>query len=270
MAVAEKIRKEVGGLAAFGRLLTYGRSEIRRYWSTTQALSGRSSSSKRIPRALPRALLSRRQKICLMEHSTFEVNAQAHYWTAQAFLPNMIQQNAGHVVRPYQDRNTLAEAVQITIASALSYNGAARMASYSASKAAAMSFHESLRAELIHEFGPSRRRDRTDMYAATMHRTSGPPSSAPASSRPASSTSSTTTPPSSTSSPRPWPRTTSSRISSTPSTPRSRAPSASHTTSTCSGPSGARRPGSGTLSNGWVRCLIMRLRLIFFRAVWQL
>jgi NAD(P)-dependent dehydrogenase (short-subunit alcohol dehydrogenase family) len=166
-------------------------------------------------------------------------------------------------------RNTHAEAVQITIASALSFNGAARMASYSASKAAAMSFHESLRAELIHESVlPGAETALT--RAATMHRTSAPPSSAPASSRPASSTSSTTTPPSSTSSPRPWPRTTSSRTSSTPSTPRSRAPFASHTTSTCFGPSAARPPGSGTLSNGWVRCLIMRLRLIFFRAVWQL
>ncbi len=64
---------------------------------------------------------------------TFRVNTLALFWTAKAFLPDMIARNSGHLV---------------TIASASGYVGVANLADYSASKWAAIGFDESLRAEL--------------------------------------------------------------------------------------------------------------------------
>ena len=65
--------------------------------------------------------------------ATFTVNVLALFWTAKAFLPQMIARNQGHVV---------------TIASASSLIGVPRLSDYAASKWAAMGFDESLRAEL--------------------------------------------------------------------------------------------------------------------------
>jgi all-trans-retinol dehydrogenase (NAD+) len=64
---------------------------------------------------------------------TFEVNVLALYWVTQAFLPQMLARDSGHVV---------------TIASAAGLVGVARQTDYSASKHAARGFSESLRAEL--------------------------------------------------------------------------------------------------------------------------
>lgn len=64
---------------------------------------------------------------------TFEVNALAPYWVTRAFLPGMLERNAGVVV---------------TVASAAGLVGVARQTDYSASKHAAVGFAESLRAEL--------------------------------------------------------------------------------------------------------------------------
>lgn len=64
---------------------------------------------------------------------TFAVNVLAHYWTTRAFLPAMVQRDAGHVV---------------TIASAAGLAGVPRLAAYVASKHAAVGFADSLRVEL--------------------------------------------------------------------------------------------------------------------------
>lgn len=64
---------------------------------------------------------------------TFRVNVLALYWVTKAFLPAMIERNAGHVV---------------TIASAAGLVGVAKQTDYSASKHAAVGFDESLRVEL--------------------------------------------------------------------------------------------------------------------------
>ena len=64
---------------------------------------------------------------------TFDVNTLAHYWLAKEFLPNMISRNHGMVV---------------TVASLAAYVTAPQMVDYAASKAAALSFHEGLAAEL--------------------------------------------------------------------------------------------------------------------------
>jgi all-trans-retinol dehydrogenase (NAD+) len=64
---------------------------------------------------------------------TMGVNTMSLFWTAKAFLPDMIAANRGHVV---------------TIASAAGVIGVARLADYCASKFAAVGFDESLRAEL--------------------------------------------------------------------------------------------------------------------------
>jgi short-subunit dehydrogenase len=64
---------------------------------------------------------------------TFDINAKAHYYLAQAFLPSMIEHNHGMVV---------------TIASLASFVTAPQLVDYSASKAAALTFHEGLAAEL--------------------------------------------------------------------------------------------------------------------------
>ncbi|KAF2633503.1 NAD(P)-binding protein [Macroventuria anomochaeta] len=63
----------------------------------------------------------------------FDVNVLSNWTTVQAFLPDMIKENKGHVV---------------TIASTASYVGVAGLADYNASKAAILSFHEALNQEL--------------------------------------------------------------------------------------------------------------------------
>lgn len=63
----------------------------------------------------------------------FDVNVLSNWYTTKAFLPAMIAKNKGHIV---------------TIASTASYIGVAGLADYTASKAAILSFHESLRQEL--------------------------------------------------------------------------------------------------------------------------
>ncbi len=64
---------------------------------------------------------------------TMGVNTMALFWTARAFLPDMIARNAGHMV---------------TVASAAGLVGVASLADYCASKFAAVGFDESMRAEL--------------------------------------------------------------------------------------------------------------------------
>jgi short-subunit dehydrogenase len=64
---------------------------------------------------------------------TFDVNLLAHFWTLKAFLPNMVKQNAGHI---------------ISVSSVMGLVGAAQMTDYCATKAALNSLHESLRYEL--------------------------------------------------------------------------------------------------------------------------
>lgn len=65
--------------------------------------------------------------------ATFAVNALAPFWLTKAFLPGMIERNSGHIV---------------TVASAAALAGVAKQTDYSASKAAAVNFDESLRVEL--------------------------------------------------------------------------------------------------------------------------
>ncbi|KAK3395613.1 hypothetical protein B0T20DRAFT_419341 [Sordaria brevicollis] len=64
---------------------------------------------------------------------TFDVNLFAHYYTAQEFLPYMIKRDHGMVV---------------TVASFASWVCVPNMVDYAASKAAALSFHQGLTAEL--------------------------------------------------------------------------------------------------------------------------
>lgn len=64
---------------------------------------------------------------------TMRVNALAGMWTTKVFLPDMIEQNKGHL---------------INIASAAGMIGVAKMADYSASKFAHIGFDEALRMEL--------------------------------------------------------------------------------------------------------------------------
>lgn len=66
---------------------------------------------------------------------TFRVNTLALFWVTNAFLPQMIERDSGHVV---------------TIASAAGFIGVTRQADYSASKHAAVGMMESLRMELRH------------------------------------------------------------------------------------------------------------------------
>lgn len=64
---------------------------------------------------------------------TFDVNVMAHFWTAKAFLPKMIENNKGHIV---------------TIASMAGFVGISKLVDYCASKHAALGFDEALRVEL--------------------------------------------------------------------------------------------------------------------------
>jgi NAD(P)-dependent dehydrogenase (short-subunit alcohol dehydrogenase family) len=65
---------------------------------------------------------------------TFKVNAFAHYYLAQQFLPHMITHNHGMIV---------------TVASLAGYVSAPGMVDYASSKAAAIAFHEGLTSELV-------------------------------------------------------------------------------------------------------------------------
>ena len=69
--------------------------------------------------------------------ATFAVNTLSLFWTAKAFLPDMLQRNQGHIV---------------TIASASGLIGVPKLSDYAASKWAAVGFDESLRAELRRSF----------------------------------------------------------------------------------------------------------------------
>ena len=64
---------------------------------------------------------------------TMNVNALSHYWMAQAFVPEMVKHNHGHVV---------------TIASMASYASPIGISAYGMSKAAAKAFHYTLMKEL--------------------------------------------------------------------------------------------------------------------------
>ncbi|PPQ66592.1 hypothetical protein CVT26_009492 [Gymnopilus dilepis] len=64
---------------------------------------------------------------------TFAVNTLSHFWVLKAFLPSLLKRKSGHIV---------------TVSSAMGLTGAAQIADYSASKAAVIRLHESLRYEL--------------------------------------------------------------------------------------------------------------------------
>jgi all-trans-retinol dehydrogenase (NAD+) len=66
---------------------------------------------------------------------TFRVNTLAMFWMTRAFLPAMLERNAGHIVN---------------VASAAGLIGSARETDYAASKHAAVGFDEALRMELRH------------------------------------------------------------------------------------------------------------------------
>lgn len=68
---------------------------------------------------------------------TFDVNTLSHYFTTKEFLPSMINKNHGMVV---------------TIASLAAYLPVPNMTDYASSKAAALSFHEGLTAELLTKY----------------------------------------------------------------------------------------------------------------------
>jgi all-trans-retinol dehydrogenase (NAD+) len=63
----------------------------------------------------------------------FDVNIVAHYWTLQAFLPSMIKNKKGHVV---------------ALASMASFLSAPGLIPYCNTKAAVLSLHEGLQAEI--------------------------------------------------------------------------------------------------------------------------
>lgn len=68
---------------------------------------------------------------------TFKVNTLAHFFLTQEFLPSMAERNHGMVV---------------TVASIAGYITASKMVDYAASKAAAITFHEGLTAELVSHY----------------------------------------------------------------------------------------------------------------------
>jgi short-subunit dehydrogenase len=72
---------------------------------------------------------------------TFDVNALCHYWVTKAFLPNIISRNHGMVV---------------TLSSIGSWASLPDMVDYSASKAAALAFHEGLSGELKFRYNAPR------------------------------------------------------------------------------------------------------------------
>lgn len=68
---------------------------------------------------------------------TFDVNTLAHYWLAKEFIPSMVAANHGMIV---------------TVASYAAYIVVPDMVDYGSSKAAALSFHEGLTAELLTKY----------------------------------------------------------------------------------------------------------------------
>ena len=80
----------------------------------------------------------------------FAVNFFAHYHTLQAFLPSMIAANKGHIV---------------TVASLSSFVPPAGLVHYASTKAAVMSLHEGLMAELRHRY------DAPNVKASIVHPT---------------------------------------------------------------------------------------------------
>jgi len=64
---------------------------------------------------------------------TLEVNVLSHFWTCQAFLPDMVHRDSGHIV---------------TISSMVAFGGVRGLTDYVASKFASRGFAESLRREL--------------------------------------------------------------------------------------------------------------------------
>jgi len=65
---------------------------------------------------------------------TFDVNIISHFWTVQAFLPDMLKKKSGHIV---------------TIASTAGCVGVSHLTDYCASKFATRGFDQALRRELI-------------------------------------------------------------------------------------------------------------------------
>jgi all-trans-retinol dehydrogenase (NAD+) len=72
---------------------------------------------------------------------TFDVNTLAHYWMIREFLPSLIAANHGMVV---------------TVSSFAAWVCVPDMVDYASSKAAALSFHEGLTAELKTRYGAPR------------------------------------------------------------------------------------------------------------------
>jgi len=66
-------------------------------------------------------------------HRTFRVNTLSHFITLRTFLPHMLRERRGTIV---------------TISSVLGHLGAANLSAYTASKAALLALHHSVRAEL--------------------------------------------------------------------------------------------------------------------------
>lgn len=66
--------------------------------------------------------------------STFRTNTLSHFNTLRTFLPYMLRSELGGTI--------------VTVSSVLAHTGAANLSSYSASKAALLALHASLRAEL--------------------------------------------------------------------------------------------------------------------------
>lgn len=64
---------------------------------------------------------------------TMDVNIMSHFWTVKAFLPEMLEENKGHIV---------------SIASLAGHVGISKLVDYCASKFAAVGFDEALRMEL--------------------------------------------------------------------------------------------------------------------------
>ncbi|KAF2138018.1 uncharacterized protein K452DRAFT_301399 [Aplosporella prunicola CBS 121167] len=69
--------------------------------------------------------------------NTFNVNVVSHWYTIQAFLPDMIAKKKGHVV---------------TVASTMSYVGNPTTVDYNATKAALLGLHDGLNLELKHVY----------------------------------------------------------------------------------------------------------------------
>ncbi|KAJ4159979.1 uncharacterized protein LMH87_007914 [Akanthomyces muscarius] len=81
-------------------------------------------------------------------NKVFAVNTISHWYTVQAFVPHMVEVNKGHVV---------------TVASMASFVALAKGADYSATKAAALAFHESLNSELRNTY------DATGVLTTVVH-----------------------------------------------------------------------------------------------------